>query len=680
MQGLWSTAVQLWGCHCRTCLRPPSAIGRRATTTAAPRRRKALASHVFIASYSAIMATAAVLDASHKDRKRAELDLKITEAKGKLAKLMQDSMAGDLAQLLEASPRYFNTFYYHWPNQPDALDVFCNYDAKYLLRHKRRVAPARRKNKRFCNEFFPAWRDDWDVSSRSLVLCRNAIVAEAADTGISEREPLSQTQLSKATEQVIELVDRLLRVAYEVTEAEAPDSHPPLNSPDSAYHLIRLLKSDGHPSYQYPSIDSELTNTVRDRLDELNLKAIGDWVPHRREHYVAKICYNLLVSDVPPGIRNYNTLVFGFTKLGEHKLGQAVVNHVLHRTHLKPTRATILCLLQHYRLKNDIVGFHKITQRILGYDERGIKLRRRTVDEIRNIPVLRKWARDSQAVIIRDYAVELPKFYWSHYQVILEGLLDFAMLKHAIEVFFVCLRQGFVPRGGLVNKLLHACLSTLDPGSIRVLIDGLIRNIGQTVSMLSDGRLGRFTPAISRKLRRLLSIRRAQMFEHDSTGGLTVLPLAMPLSLLGSIIYPTSPLMGLSQLERDPVSHFVTSIWINCIMGEINFWAETLDGIEDILLDTELLVHRVDLAVDLVDTALRRTPSYADEIERYKSMGKIYWMASECKSSTRRLKWLDNKVREITTGKPLGDAFDVLAERLAEPSLGQTPVPADASF
>ena len=63
----------------------------------------------------------------------------------------------------------------------------------------------------------------------------------------------------------------------------------------------------------------------------------------------AKICYNLLVSDVPPGIRNYNSLILGFSELNEHNLARAVVDSFLFKSQLKPTRATMLCLLQHYQ-------------------------------------------------------------------------------------------------------------------------------------------------------------------------------------------------------------------------------------------------------------------------------------------------------------------------------------------
>ena len=57
---------------------------------------------------------------------------------------------------------------------------------------------------------------------------------------------------------------------------------------------------------------------VRARVNELNKENMNAFAeqclspeqsPRNREHYVGKICYNLLVSDVPPGIRNYNSLI-----------------------------------------------------------------------------------------------------------------------------------------------------------------------------------------------------------------------------------------------------------------------------------------------------------------------------------------------------------------------------------
>ncbi len=67
---------------------------------------------VFTACYTAIMATAAVLDAGQKDKRRQELDRQIDEAKSDLANLMEQSSAQDFARVLRSSESFASPSYH----------------------------------------------------------------------------------------------------------------------------------------------------------------------------------------------------------------------------------------------------------------------------------------------------------------------------------------------------------------------------------------------------------------------------------------------------------------------------------------------------------------------------------------------------------------------------------------
>jgi len=601
------------------------------------------------------MATAAVTDAFYKDRRRSDLDLQIAETKTKLARLMEHTMASDLARLYESSPKYYDAFVDLSPPEDDPLHMFASYSRLRLAQKPTWEVPREKLKLRTTRKriFFPKWGDNWVARSQSLALCSQAITAEEDLILLREREPSTDKQFLKATEMVNNLVDELLRVAYDETEAEAPGMHPGLRSPESAYNMIRMLRSDGYPSYQHPNIDPEKTARVRARVNELNkenMAAFAQWClrreqsPRNREHYVAKICYNLLVSDVPPGIRNYNSLILGFTELNEHNLARAVVDSFLFKSQLKPTRATMLCLLQHYRLKQDIFGFQNIMKRLLGYDDRGIGIRRKSMHQIQlGTPGLTRWVRKPKVAINGDYAVELPRLDWAFYEVMIEGFLDFSFVQEALDLFLICLRNNFIPRGGLVNKVFHACIESVDPTITHTAVNGLISNIEQTVSMLFERRLGDFTSQVSRKIRRLLSLRSAQLIDIGSGDLWAVTKLDDPLSI-------------------DPVSQLVTTTYISCLEGEVEYWTKLLTRIQEKVFnpDPELgrprpFLQRLDLAIEVIDKALERPKFYARENDHYQRMGKIEWLRKQCNASAENVSQLEEMIYGITQPKPEQD-------------------------
>lgn len=303
MLGLWSMAAQLRACHCRACLRATRTAARQVTTSATgtasnPRRRKVLASDVFTACYSAIMATAAVIDAGRKDRRRRELDRKIAEAKSSLACLLEESAGRDLAKLTE-SP-YPDVPYSRPLEKADVLNDICKLDADFLrdLQQKRkdRLIAAQHVRTMLGLSWNPTLPE---TRKTTLAKCEEVIMAEKG-RNLDRREPQTETHMAKITDMITDLVDRLMAEAWWSSEIEAPGSHPALNSPDSAATMIRMLRSDGYPSYAHPDLDPAATIEQRERLNDVNVSILSDWVPPLRERYAAKICYNILVCGVPP--------------------------------------------------------------------------------------------------------------------------------------------------------------------------------------------------------------------------------------------------------------------------------------------------------------------------------------------------------------------------------------------
>lgn len=461
------------------------------------RRRKTPASRVFTAYYSTVIPTAPTFNAWPKHKRTAKINRSLVAA-------LESTSARDLAQAL-ASTGPDTIFYEHSLERNYILNYICNMQPEFLLNvdteHQKILAARLRERRRVGAEW---WRVQDSVGASTLIQCERILVGEENNPHARYREPKTEKQMLRYVDMINALVDSLLTEAYWVTEAEAPGSHPSLSSPDSVMTMIRLLRSEGYPRYNHPDLDPEETISARARLNEVNLKILADWVPPHRERCVAKICYNFLVCSVPPGIQNYNTLMLAFTQLGEHDLANVVVDSFLFDSHLRPTEATILCLLQHYRLSKDIVGFWRILRRVFGHDPRGIGLRRRTTEDLERDGSVRHWVEEGGVTAVNEYFVERPPFTQSLVETMMEGLMDFGLLREAAKLLAICLQERWDVDQELLDRLLRHCLNTLHIGAARVVIQSILDNFEHAMDLLvgpTSAPVGTIA-----KLRHLLSV------------------------------------------------------------------------------------------------------------------------------------------------------------------------------
>ncbi|GAB1313163.1 Pentatricopeptide repeat domain-containing protein [Madurella fahalii] len=562
MRGLWLMAAWLRACHCPACLRTTSNVARRSSECSIasyPRRRKPLASHVFTARYSTAIPGLSTIDTGWNDTHRlAEFDGKIPETNRSLMAALESGHARDLAQAL-ASLRPDTTFYDGPLDKLSTLTYICNIQPEFLMEYdseyRERLA-ARNRDRKDINASWWIARDT--VGTSTLVQCEKALIEEESNPNVRYREPKTEKQMLKHADMINNLVDSLLTEAYWVTEAEAPGSHPSLSSPDSVMTMIRLLRSEGYPRYNHPDLDPAATVEARARLNEANLKISADWVSPHRERCVAKICYNLLVCTVPPGIQNYNTLILAFSQLGEHDLAEVVVDSFLFGSRMRPTAATILCMLQHYRLSNDMLGFWRILRRIFGHDPRGVGLRRRTVEDREQDHRFKRWVEGNDVSAVDDYFIKRVPLSQNLIETMMEGLIDFGMLREAAKLLAICFEERWDIDSDLLTRLFQQCLDALDIGAARVIIQSLLDNHDQAMNLL---------------------------FGPKSLSGAAIVQLRYILS----ICYATSlPGRSISRPDVDPqvlatrsfnntrLKHLVTAIWMRSIWPHNGFLAKRL--------------------------------------------------------------------------------------------------------
>ncbi len=516
MRAVWSRAGRLPGCHCHACLQATNTAVR--PSAVAPARRKVRASEVFTACYTAIMATAAVLDAGQKDKRRQALDRRIDEAKSDLAGLMETSSAQDLSRFVRSSSASVEpTWHARNQSKQKMLLSLCQPTWEDLLKEKR--ARENRKNhlRRRGISLSAGPRRQSVMDDEFLQDIQVAIATEECNRKLQQREPVNGVQFSRVHTMIEDLVERLLQEAYRVTKFEYPGVHlAPPSSIDSAAAAIRLLKSDGYPRYDHPALDGVDAVDSRYQLNAVIRTVLGVWDHPRRQQHVAKICYNLLVCPVAPGIHNYNTLIFGLTRLGEHDLAAVVVDSFLLRSHLKPTRATVLCLLHHYRLKGDVIGFYNLIRRLLGHDTRGIGLGRRMLDETHgnNSPA---WVRTADVGIREGYINQRAFIGPQELTAMLAGLVDLGQLRDAAKVVVVLLQEQYEINIRIFSQLVKCITATVDYAAARLLFEGFVQNARETTSLLLHTDLRRPTRS---RLRLLLQMcmARSEELRHPEAG------------------------------------------------------------------------------------------------------------------------------------------------------------------
>ncbi|KAG6359798.1 hypothetical protein INS49_010850 [Diaporthe citri] len=307
-----------------------------------------------------------------------------------------------------------------------------------------------------------------------------SIKEESQPGGILHREPLTNQQFERYHGMMNKLVDSLIiQSYYDETPSDPEYARKSLQSLDSAWTAIRLLRSEGYPRYNHPGLDPAAAEEGRTKLTDMLRKLFDSWDEFTRSKYqVAKICYNLLVCPVPPSIHHYNALILGFTRKRMHNLSDLVVESLLDESRLRPTPQTVACLLLHYRQKDDILGFYGVIRRMLAIDNRGLLIRRRWYEEAIQIPDLRKWAKgpEVRTSLKGNWVIEMPMRNRDIYETLVSGLLHFGRVKDAAKVFVASLKEKWGISVELFIQLLRQCLYTLDAPAADILLRGFVEN------------------------------------------------------------------------------------------------------------------------------------------------------------------------------------------------------------
>lgn len=173
---------------------------------------------------------------------------------------------------------------------------------------------------------------------------------------------------------------------------------------------------------------------------------------------IAKLCYNLLVSPAPPDAATYTMLIDRFTSLKWYDHARMVVDIVQHNTVLKPSTKTMQAILRHYRVTNDRSGFDQTIRRMnLRWSNMYIK--RFPIENAvtpANMELLtsrpNRYKRSKHDIFLKP-ARDMDLF-----NECIEGMLHFRKLRQAIIYVGQALRNGCCLSASALHGLVAACM------------------------------------------------------------------------------------------------------------------------------------------------------------------------------------------------------------------------------
>ncbi|TDZ23442.1 hypothetical protein Cob_v003911 [Colletotrichum orbiculare MAFF 240422] len=463
MQALWSRAGQAHHCGCKACFNAAGGMMRQSATRVTP--RKPTFSEIFTACYTGIMATAAVLDAKAKDKRRLELDRQLEEARAELDSLKKKRPRGweddpDPGTAGNIENRYKGSLWNHKKQSPEIAQVLDS-----LQWWQQWAKPLKRRiwvDNWWTDYGFPTVGGTRDILKTDYTTLWDSLVAEEMSERVAAyRIPQTKLQLEMSELSTNRLVGSLVRGAWRFLA-------------DPEWQFIRKgvteLREGQMPHYQRDT-DPFQVKSCSAQLNRI-LGSIFANESYNQTQKIGKILHNLLVSPHPPTIFTYNTLIMGFDRLGLHSLADRVIRD-LFRTKLEPTQTTWVCILNHHRENGQEQNLYEKIHRMTGSDRRGALIRKKDVEDVLSHDQLLQWAAVKDVAINYRTVHERARFDSDMFTTIIHGMLEFERLRHAAVTFALAVKHGMTLSIQTISRLLEVCIYSLDTYSASQILTAL---------------------------------------------------------------------------------------------------------------------------------------------------------------------------------------------------------------
>ena len=388
MQTIWARVAQSRGtCRCSSCLSFAAGIGRRSTTAAGVHRtRFGDAVTVF---YSAMFATAAVVDSHKKDVRREAWDKAIAIAKDQLRELesQQQSRLAALGFTPDEDKKYQETSGEQWG------DVFAWASQQWIRRKalgyedwkgvplrvieglsRSDIQNAQADSRialRLCGEYHAAaWEAElynWPLSPKKLrtiewsvgklvlrllsQIPNDKLPAEDGMEAVEDSPFQRALQSKEGINRAISKIDgKLWELQNHPQSSELPDS---FESPDYPRYAADGVNDANHPGSLNAMLRSILTAQVPKGGQNNSM--------------LQKICYNLLISTTPPNVDTYNQLLIKFCRQADEDIVSAILIS-MRESHIRPNEVTHSATLKFYTRVENRIAFSRYVRLMEGLD------------------------------------------------------------------------------------------------------------------------------------------------------------------------------------------------------------------------------------------------------------------------------------------------------------------------
>jgi hypothetical protein len=477
-------------------------VTRRATTAASKRQFKV--GDVFTACYTAAFATAAILDAKHKDDRRQQWDRAIAEARGG-----PTGKKSNEHQHLDSDPEgraeqdgiesHINLSRAQRLAQHTNIAIFSQVEK--LLSSSAPLLSLRRELRYLHNENSSQLEGQLQLLESHLqeslsnelsntegeleCLAEAESWRDTAPTSFAKtpktRDARTSTHLRHMEDMVAGLVNALMLTSKGSGQPRHKESDTMTSVPSQTTNLdIFSARPALQPSRsRLPNYSLHSTSSFADRKG-LN-DSVASLLAQTRQQatdnidlLVAKICYNLLISTAPPNIHTYNTLIIHFTKLKQNHLAQVVVDSFFNNSRFVPNNTTIAAILDHYAATGDEKGFKNVVRRMKGVDG-DMRIRRRHISSLAQQPALQHIAANAKVThrngmlhwkVPRDSVI---------FKSLIAGSLKLFGVKRAVMYYKAALREGCKVPQSLFERLVKACLGDGDLKSGTTILSAILK-------------------------------------------------------------------------------------------------------------------------------------------------------------------------------------------------------------
>lgn len=371
----------------RICSSLTNATRARPTTTTASRNRLGI-NPVSTFVYSAILATAAVVDSTRKDERRKKLDRAIEEAKKDLEALEQQqqrrlallslprSRVDDISKLV-VEGQWFWEDVFQWADQEirtrellgfqdwkgirlSVLETLSTSEVEEALRHDGLLAYkadppegliSQKKLKTL----------EWSIAKLAYQILQLLSIDKTARDG--QPDEFGEGRMKLDLEMEIKQANRRLTELSLLSQGH--DDFENFASPQAPRYTPNPCES---PVTQHAG-SSAVVNIESMTLMYRSLRELFDgFQPNEDEivNLIINICHRLLVSKAPPDVLTYTLLVTRFSSLRRFDLVKIILASVAD-SHIRPDQALLSAMLDYYTAVDDMEGFKKLVSRMKGF-------------------------------------------------------------------------------------------------------------------------------------------------------------------------------------------------------------------------------------------------------------------------------------------------------------------------